>query len=214
MTKQLFNPVRKLLYGIGVLSLCSSFLCEESLPPRDLKDFLSPILRAPETADVFFNVERDTFMVGTGAFLSLGLKNNSDEYLQAKARIHGTLEVSSSIDPTFRRIFEFSVPEYNEVTIPPLAEFTVRVPWDQRDDSCRFVFRNAFFEEFLIGGRVSWYRTRTLLTFRIKGRVQIWPNVQTMDLPEITFHRRYYIGVLLGRSFKDLTTCAQFRSEP
>lgn len=62
--------------------------------------------------------------------------------------------------------------------------------WDQRDDSCRYVFRNLELGPVMIG-RAIYLGTIQMLTFRVKGTVQFWPNVETKELPEITIRRRY-----------------------
>ena len=211
MLPSIFHSLKKVSFGLAVVGGLSFFSCDESLPPRDLKDFLDPAFRAAETADVFFNVLGDTIITGTGAFFSVGLKNNSDEYLQAKARIHGTMVITSPTDPSFRRSFEFTVPQFDEVTIRPLSEFTVSVVWDQRDDSCKYVFRNLPLEMVTIG-RTAWYRTTGYRTFQARGKIQFWPNVETKDLPAITFSRRYYIIASLGSEFGNSRSCRQFPS--
>ena len=211
MEKKTIRFIKKGLSGLAILSGCVLFSCEESLPPRDLKDFLSPVFRASETGDVFFRVfDNDTILTGAVA-VSVGMKNSSDEYLQARANVHGTLEISSPTDPTFHRSFDFSVPQFDEVTIKPQSEFTVTVAWDQRDDSCQYVFRNLEFVRVTIGV-VPYYATTEMPTFRVKGRVQLWPNVQTKDLPEIIFKRRYLCAFRPDSSFLNSRSCKQFRS--
>ncbi len=214
MVKELIRFIEKVIYGLAVLGGCSVFSCEESLPPRDLRDFLSSVFRAPETADVFFVVENDTILTGRGSFFTVGLKNISDEFLQAKANIHGTLEISSPTDPSFHRKFDFVVPQFDGVTINPVSEFTVTVAWDQRDDSCRYVFRNLSLESYTIG-HTTYLRTTQMLTFRAKGKVQFWPNVQTKELPEIAInHRYYFLGFDPRPDFMNSRSCRQFPITP
>ncbi len=209
--KNLIHTVKKGLYGLAILGARSLSSCDESLPPRDLKDFLAPVFRASQTGDVFFRIiDGDTILTGAVA-VSLGLKNNSDEYLQAQAKINGRLEITSPTDPTFHRAFDFTVPKFSEVTINPLSEFTVTVEWDQRDDNCRYPFLDLEFVPVTIGA-APYYASAQMLTFRVRGRVQLWPNVQTKDLPEITFSRRYLCTFKPDTSFLNSRSCRQFRS--
>lgn len=211
MAKNFLGILKKVACSLALLGACSLLSCDESLPPRDLKDFLVPVFRASETGDVFFRVvDGDTILTGAIA-VSLGLKNNSDEYLQAKANINGRLEITSPSDPTFHRAFNFTVPKFGEVTINPLSEFTVSVEWDQRDDSCKYIFRDLEFVPVEIG-RAPYYRGFPPLTFRVKGKLQLWPNVQTKDLPEISFSRQYYCSFKPDASFLNSRSCRQFRS--
>lgn len=203
-------PIAKRIFHVcTIVGLSALFACEETLPPRDLKDFLSPVFRTVETGDVFFRSVPDTIIFGSGSFFSIGLKNNSDEYLQARSTVRGTLEISST-SPPFHRTFEFTLPEYDIVTIRPLSEFTVNVRWDQRDDSCRYAFRDLNLDRIIIS-RTEWWRTTRPVTFRAKGRIQIWPNVQTKELPEITFSRIYYFDFDPRPDFMSSRSCRQFR---
>ncbi len=215
MEKQFGRLVTNGIGGVVILSVFSMFSCDESLHPRDLKDLLSPVLLAKETDDVRFIITSDlvdTVLTGSGAFFSVGLKNNSDEVLQAKANIHGRLEISSLMDSTFHRTFDFTVPQFDTVTINPSSQFTVSVVWDQRDDSCRYVFRNLRVDSQM-SGRVTWWVTTEMLTFRVRGRVQFWPNVQTKELSEITIQRRYYFN-FYPSEFMHSRNCSQYRNTP
>jgi hypothetical protein len=204
---------RGLTYTILLLGISTFLSCEETLPPRDLKDFLSPVFRGGSEPEVFFDVAGDTVMFGSGAFFIVGLENTSDEYLQAKARIRGSIDITSSTDPSFHRRFDFSQAHLDTLldllTIKPHSQFTTSVFWDLRDDSCRYPFRGLELVSVTIGRR-GWLCTKDLLRFRAKGSVQFWPNVQTKTLPEVTVERRPCFGFDPRGGFENSRSCRQF----
>jgi hypothetical protein len=208
----MYGTVKKFVVGGALLFGCSLISCDESLPPRDLQDFLSPVFRAEQAGEVFFSVQADTFLYGSGQSFAVGLRNNSDEYLQARAAIRGTIRLSSPTDPTFHRTYEFTVPQFGVVTINPNSEFTVSVPWDQRDDSCRYVFRNLSIKDTVLGRDTPAWKTAQSVTFVATGRIQFWPNVETKDLPEFTFWRRWIFTFDPRTGFMNSRSCRQFPS--
>jgi hypothetical protein len=204
------HSLTKHLSAMVVFGLLCFAACEESLPPRDLNDFLSPIFQAVDTTDVFTVTGQDTVPSGASVSFLVGVRNSSDELLQAKANIHGTIEISSPTDPTFHRTLQFALPEYDEVTVDPMGDFAVRVPWDQRDDSCRYVFRNLDFDTVRLGSEFLshlYWRTTSILTFQARGTVQFWPNVRTLELDEITFGKRFYLPFKPEAGFLNSSEC-------
>jgi hypothetical protein len=210
MGKDLMRSLTKHVSAMMVFGMLCFVACEESLPPRDLEDFLSPIFQAVDTTDVFTVTGQDTVPSGAGVSFFVGVRNSSDELLQAKANIRGTIEISSSTDPAFHRTLQFALPEYGEVTVGPMDDFAVQVPWDQRDDSCHYVFRNLDFDTVRLGSEFLshlYWRTTSVLTFQARGTVQFWPNVRTLELEEITFRKRFYLPFKPEASFLNSREC-------
>jgi hypothetical protein len=208
--KDFMRLLTKGVCAIVVFGILCFIACEESLPPRDLKDFLSPVFQAVDTTDVFTVTGQDTVPSGASVSFFVGVKNGSDELLQAKANIHGTIEISSSTDPAFHRTLQFALPEYDEVAVDPMGEFAVQVRWDQRDDSCHYVFRNLEFDTVRLGSEFLshlYWRTTSALTFQARGTVQFWPNVRTMELEEVTFRKRFYLPFKPEDSFLNSREC-------
>ncbi|MFQ5798261.1 MAG: hypothetical protein ACE5H0_06150 [Bacteroidota bacterium] len=144
-------------------------------------------------------------MLGEG--FVVGLRNRSDEILEAPARIRGTIELWSLDDSTFRRTFMFEETFFDSITILPETTFTVSVVWDHRDDSCRFAYRMLErFEEVMIGSFV-WHRGIPTLRFRARGSIQMFPNVETKILPEVEFSRRYIFRWLPSEEFLNRVDC-------
>lgn len=192
--------------------LCASLLlsCEEELPPRVLEDFLEPVFDPQDALDVWIIVtpRNDTIMLREG--FEVGLRNRSDEILEAKARVRGTIELWSLDDSTFRRTIMFELTFFDSITILPESLFTVTVVWDQRDDSCRFVYRTLEEFERFTRGRNIWFRGSRTFRFRARGSVQFFPNVETKVLPEVEFTRIYEFNFQPSQEFLRQVKCVGF----
>ena len=132
----------------------------------------------------------DTLVLGES--ITAGLRNLSDEILEAPGLVRGDIQLTSLDDTTFHRSIHFELSFFDSVRILPESLFTVSVVWDLRDDSCRYVYR------MLRNFQPASYRGQPALQgipslrFRASGRIQMFPNVETKNLPEVEFTRTYF----------------------
>ncbi|MFQ5799331.1 MAG: hypothetical protein ACE5H0_11680 [Bacteroidota bacterium] len=198
----------KILAGLLFASLLLS--CEEELPPRVLEDFLEAVFDPQDRLDVWIIATEgnDTIMLREGFIV--GLRNHSDEILESKARVRGTIELWSLDDSTFRRTIMFERTFFDSITILPESLFTVTVVWDQRDDSCRFAYRTLEGFERFIRGKEIWFRGRGTFRFRARGSVQFFPNVESKVLPEVEFTRIYEFNFQPSEEFLRRVKCGGF----
>ncbi len=202
------------LYLLGFVALSVIALsCEEELPPRVLEDFLEPVFVPGQSREI--RIEKDPGESIFGEFTAtpdvfrVGLKNLSDEGLESPARVRGEIELWLTQDDRVHRTFSFEDTRITAITIKPESLFTVSVEWDQRDDSCRYAFWSLVGSQFTVEarGQAIWYVSQTVLRFRARGKVQLFPNVETKELPEVEFTRTYAFNFPAGYSFLTRVDC-------
>ena len=198
------------LLGV-VICGASALSCSEEFPTRVLEDFLEPVFIAGDSLDVRIF---ESFTTGeitiAGEGFAVGLRNLTDEILEAPSRVRGNIELWSVEDSTFRRTICFEKTFFDTITILPESPFTVSVVWDLRDDSCRFAYRTLSFFDRFIEGQLTWYRGRKTFRFRARGSIQMFPNVETKLLPEVAFKRSYAFNFLPSKEFLDQVKCEGF----
>ncbi len=194
-----------------VICGASTLSCSEEFPARVLEDFLEPIFIAGDSLDVrIFGSFTTGEMIIAGESFAVGLRNLTDEILEAPSRVRGNIELWSVEDSTFRRTISFEETFFDTITILPESLFTVSVVWDLRDDSCRFAYRSLKDFDRFMEGQAVWYRGRKVFRFRARGSIQVFPNVETKLLPEVEFKRSYAFNFLPSKEFLDQVKCEGF----